>query len=336
MKSKILTIILLILVVAGTWVYVTRKASNRETGSASNLVNTINGVLNKPEIAKRRPIGIVIENHPEARPQSGLSEADIVYEILTEGGITRFLAIFQNNEPRQIGPIRSARPTFNFLANSWSAAFAHVGGSDQALEELSADKYKSLTDINEFYNGDYFNRDNQRTAPHNVYTSIPKIREYLNKKGASSWSKIDTWKFADAANNTPVQETTEIDIPFSGNGYAVTYKYDPTKNEYERYIGGKKAIDNGNSSVISPKNIIVLFADAEYLPVKDTTTVIPNLTEAGQAYVFNNGRLQKGAWEHSDGKLSLLNENNTDLPLQPGQIWVSILPREMMRKVTWK
>jgi hypothetical protein len=131
------------------------------------------------EVAEKRPLGVIIENHGDARPQSGLNNADLIYETVAEGGITRFLAIFHSTPASEIGPVRSARDYFAELANEWGVLFAHVGGSDEVLAQLAQKQYKNIDSLNEFFFGKYFRRVKTRAAPHNTYTSHSELNQFL-------------------------------------------------------------------------------------------------------------------------------------------------------------
>ena len=162
MKNKIIIVGAIIIAVVGTilfWKYQLKDkivGPGKDSAESQTQVPAINGVPVSEQIANTRPIAVVIENHTQARPQSGLSNADIIYETLAEGGITRFLALYQTQDAKEIGPIRSARPYFNTIANQWGAVYAHVGGSEIALSELNAGVHKKLTDLNQYFFGDYF------------------------------------------------------------------------------------------------------------------------------------------------------------------------------------
>src|SRR5690606_30510274 len=104
----------------------------------------LTGLQVDPDINKRHVTGVMIENSPDARPQSGLQEADIVFEAIAEAGITRFLALYQDTEPKHIGPIRSARPYYLDFLMPFDAGYAHVGGSPTALQQIRQLKIKDL------------------------------------------------------------------------------------------------------------------------------------------------------------------------------------------------
>jgi len=150
---------------------------------------------------KDRIIGVMINNHAKARPQSGLHQADIVYELLTEGMITRFVAFYQSHLPEVIGPVRSIRPYFIELMNGFDAIITHAGASEQAYAVL---KNSSLPDLDEIKNaGEAFWRESFRVPPHNVYTSAEKIQQAAKKRGYRSEGRIPTIPFLD--ENTEVK-----------------------------------------------------------------------------------------------------------------------------------
>lgn len=296
----------------------------------------ISGVLVDEDKAKQRPIAVIIENHTNARPQSGLTDADIVYETLSEGGITRFLALFQTREPKEVGPVRSARPYFNFLTNQWGAAYAHVGGSTIALSELNSNVHKKLDDINQFFYGDYFYRAKDRPAPHNAYTKLELLRELLTQKKWTEWAPI---KFADYAV-TPTDQlensTTEITAKFFDANYTAVFTYDPTTNSYKRTNGGKPAIDKNNDLQIAPMNVLVQFVEDFSVPLETTTGLGLRLDKGGRAVLFNNGSSKNGSWQHSNGTTTYIDQENQPMTFSPGQTWIILMPKSLTNYITWK
>lgn len=339
MKTKIIVITILVLVVGFTgwriWKTFHKSDNEQKTGQQQDAkLPSINGNLVEPDKAKLRPIATVIENHSDARPQSGLTDAEIVYETLAEGGITRFLAVFQTREPKEIGPVRSARPYFAFLANIWHAPFIHSGGSATALQQLEDGVYKNLFDVNEFYYGKYFSRNSSRQAPHNLYTTLQDQRELLKDKNKTDWDKMNIWNVQSTPTDQLKQEVTNITLPFSQASYEASYKYDPSTNSYMRYIAGKSAIDKNNNLQISPKNILVMLTDIT--PNNDEKlTVDIRLTGSGPCYLFNDGVFKQCKWEYKDGKHVYTNQDGSELKLEPGQTWIEIFPRDRQNEIKW-
>jgi len=137
----------------------------------------LDGVYTRPELANLAPVAVMIDNHPDARPQSGIEKAGLVYEAEVEGYYTRLMAVFSDeNEVVKIGPVRSARPYFVDWANELNAVYAHCGGSPEALVNI---EQKGIVDLNEIYSGRFFWRATDRSAPHNIYLSAKNFNKFL-------------------------------------------------------------------------------------------------------------------------------------------------------------
>lgn len=334
--KKIIFLLALLTTVVGivVWWVKSDQTSTEQVQETEIKQPAINGVLVPEQLAKTRPIASVIENSPEARPQSGLTDADLVYETVAEGGITRFLAVFQSRSPKEIGPVRSARPYFNAIANTWGAALLHSGGSKQALSELSAGVHKNLYDINEFYFGKYFNRDKTRQAPHNLYTTREKINELLTEKDQTDWQAVSMWQFETIPTDQIAPEITTLTIPFSYPLFEAKYEFDPTTNSYKRFVDNQPHTDRNNDLQISPTNVIVLLTDIS--PTGDELlTMDIRLSGRGPCYLFTAGKFKECRWEYSNAKHVYIDTDGNPLKLQPGQTWIEIFPRDQQSKLTW-
>ncbi|GFZ34136.1 putative lipoprotein YerB [Clostridium zeae] len=263
------------------------------------------------------PFMAIIENSKDARPQSGLSEADIIFETMAEGGIPRFIALFHKNTPKQIGPIRSARPYFLSIAEEYNLPFAHCGGSDEALSTIKTDS--SIKSINEIVNGSYFYRDTSRKAPHNLYTSADKIRKYITSKNikadiASNLSFDNSfWKNKDLSNATVVNLKLN-------NFYVTNYKF--VNGKYEKYMDGVKSIDKNNNLPLTFSNIVV-----QQTPIKiqsDNLHLDIAMIGKGSGYLFSNGKVEKILWSRSTSntQTELTTEDGNKVYLSKGNtIW---------------
>lgn len=338
-KPKIIIIVIVVIIAVLGVVIWQRKHNHQvdlETQEQEKKAPAINGVEVTEDIAKRRPIAVMIENHTEARPQSGLSDADIVYEALAEGGITRFMALFQTHEPTSIGPVRSARPYYLTLADEWGAVYAHSGGSPTALQELRVGLHKTITDADEFFNGSYYKRANDRNAPHNLYTSGNLMRKFIEDKKVSSWTAPSIFQFVPIATDQLQTTVTEITIPFSTASYLVKYKFDPATNTYKRQNGTVAAIDRNNQLVVSPKNVVVMFVEGSVIPGDMTLAMQFRLDRSGPAYLFTGGKLAAANWKGQDGKIVYTDNAGKPLVLQPGPTWIEIIPKDQQNNVSWK
>jgi hypothetical protein len=273
-----------------------------------------------------RPIAVVIENSPEARPQSGLSKADIVYETLAEGGITRFLAIFQSQKPEQLGPVRSARSYFNSWASELGAIYAHVGGHHTALTELE-NGIKGVSDANEFFNGSYFYRINSRAAPHNTYTTIDRLQALAKAKKYKTEMSSKDWKFKDDSKGEVTAK--KLVIPFSKPIFQASYAYDSESNSYGRFIGGRMAVDAENNEQIKAKNVVVQVVRVWPMPGDDKLAILMDIEEGGNAFVYQDGSEIKGTWKVTGGRTRYYDESGKEIEFNRGQIWVEVIPQEM-------
>lgn len=335
-RKFIITFILIGLTIGGVWWWISKDSGSRsQQEQPEQLFPAINGVMVDKTKAETRPVGVVIENAPEARPQSGLTDADLVYETVAEGGITRFLAVFQTREPKEIGPVRSARPYFNFLTNMWRGAIIHSGGSKAALSELSAGVHKNLYDVNEFYFGKYFSRDSARYAPHNLYTTREKLRDVLSDKKESGWQPIAVWQFETVPTDQLAPEVTNITIPFSFPLFEAKYQFDPSTNSYQRLLNGKPHLDRNNDLQISPTNILIHLTDISLNANDELGTMTVRLDDNGPCYLFTAGKFKECRWRYENGKHIYTDTEGNPLKLQPGQTWIEIFPRDKQSELTW-
>ncbi|HPA25322.1 MAG TPA: DUF3048 domain-containing protein [bacterium] len=282
------------------------------------------------------PVALMIDNHPDAWPQAGLSQAQVVYNCLVEGGTTRMMAVFANNdEIKKIGPIRSARPYYLDWVKEINALYGHSGGSVEALEKINT---LALLDLNEIsYLGTlFFYRDNNHTAPHNLFTDSEKIKSaqiYFNL--ATSTPTYQVWQF-DPAETKFVETINEINIDYSaGSLFDIKYTYNTSTEKYLRFQNESPQIDANNQEQISVKNLIIQFIPEEiHLDAADRLSVTN--TGQGRAWIFINGKLMRGNWQKSSSQERTIfyDFDGQEIKFQPGNIWLEIVPgaREVLLK----
>lgn len=270
---------------------------------------------------KQAVTAIMLENSPDARPQSGLKQAGIIYEAIAEGGITRFLTLHQQDKPQMIGPVRSLRMYYVDWLAPYQASVAHVGGSAASLAEIRNGKYR---DIDQFFNGSYYWRATDRYAPHNVYTSFAKLDE-LNKARGFTESKFTGFSRKDGkAEEVPA--ATNIAINFSSSWYNTTYAYDQINNRYNRSLAGEPHLDREDGA-ITPSVIIALKVN-EIRVLEDGYRESIETIGSGQAAVFQNGTVQEVTWHKPDRftHITLTDAEGKDVPLVRGQTWIAAVP----------
>lgn len=285
----------------------------------------------KDKAATTAPVtAIMIENSPDARPQSGIQQAGVVFEAIAEGGITRFLTLHQQDKPQLVGPVRSVRPYFVDWLTPYQASVAHVGGSAKALREVRDGKYR---DIDQFFNGSYYWRATDRYAPHNVYTSFAKL-DALNKAKGYKTSKFTGIARTDGkAAKKP--NATHITINFSSPLFNTTYTYDKTHNRYKRNMAGVPHRDR-NGKQITP-SVVVAMKVNEQTVFEDGYRQSIKTIGSGQAVIFQNGTAQKVTWHKPTqaSNLSFTDSDGKDVPLVRGQTWIAAVPNNG-GSVSWK
>jgi len=278
----------------------------------------LTGLEVNPEINKRTVTGIMIENSPDARPQSGLKDAGIIYEAVAEGGITRFLALFQDTQPEYVGPVRSVRPYYLDFITPYDARIAHVGGSPVALEQIRQQKLK---DLNQCFNPGPFWRERTRYAPHNMYTNVVKLKELEKQKGWKA-SEYKTLLRGEESKPADIITAKNINIIMSSTLYNVSYEYDKTTNSYLRSEGGKPHKDFKSNKQLAPKIVVV-----PVIPrTQDGIYSVYAINGSGKVLVFQNGTVTEGTWKKSGRKdqFTFTKKDGTPLKLAAGQTWITI------------
>ena len=277
---------------------------------------------------------VVFDNHPDARPQFGLSTASIVFETFAEGGSTRILGLFDDRaDAAKIGPVRSARPYFVDWAYGAGIALAHSGGSIEGLNKI-ASLGSAFHDINEFFAEHYFWRDRARRAPHNLFTSTALLKNYFGSKNWELASGQFGWSIdPEPASGLPA--TNEILVDFSYPQFAARFVYDPGQNNYLRYLGGKADKDGANGAQIRAGSVVVLYTTSTVID-KNLLTVDVVTSGTGRAVVFTGGKVLQARWQKaSDGSpLKLLDADNSVIKLNPGQTWIEVL--DQTGTAVWK
>lgn len=279
---------------------------------------------------KQAVTAIMVENSPDARPQSGLKDAGIVYEAIAEGGITRFLALYQEAKPQLIGPVRSIRMYYVDWLAPYQASVAHIGGSYAALQEVRSGSYR---DIDQFFNAPYYWRASDRAAPHNVYTSFEKL-DSLNKAKGYTESTFEGFSRTDGKPST-TPNATSIDMNFSSYLFNTHYDYDKASNTYLRSIAGGPSNDRENGR-LAP-NVVVALKVNMVTVLEDGYRQSIETTGKGTAYVFQNGTVTECTWQKDSraAPLQLITADGKPLPLVRGQTWIGAIPNGQ-GSVAWK
>lgn len=267
-------------------------------------------------------VGIMLDNANNISEQPGLERADIVYEALVEGPITRLLAIFDSNQRiDKIGPVRSARPYFLDWVEEYDGVYMHVGGSPQALKSI--DDY-DFVNIDQIGAGEvYFWRDNDMNPPSNVFTSNANWLRVGEIKGVSDLDrdKFVTWNFVEEDASEDIKN---ISLDFSSDSFQVDWKYNELKHQYQRWQGDIKH-SYATGEQIAADNIVVLIVDDWLIDVERRGM---DTEDGGLAFIFNKYGQQDGVWLIEDGRTLFFDKDGNSLKLNPGQTWIEIINTE--------
>jgi hypothetical protein len=274
-------------------------------------------------IPQRPAVGIKVDNYPQARPQSGLDKADVVFEEPVEGLITRLVAVFQCQGADSVGDVRSARAVdLQILSQLSHPLFVHAGGIDPVISMLESGP---LTDDNLFTHPSLEQHNPNRVAPYATYTSTSAVWG-LNPSDTTPPAPIFTYASAAPAGGAPVGS---INIPFSSTNNA-TWTWNPTANEWTLSYSGVPATVAGGGQIAFP-NLVVLRVAITYGPWAEqpgSLEVQSQLTGSGPLMVLRNGQAISGTWQRASltSPASLLAANGSVIPLTPGPTWVEIVP----------
>ncbi|MFH0943345.1 MAG: DUF3048 domain-containing protein [Candidatus Beckwithbacteria bacterium] len=304
----------------------------------------------------RRPLAVMIENHLEARPQSGLSDADIVYEAVAEGGITRFMGVFYCQaaafEPI-LGPVRSARTYFVDWASEYNyPLYAHVGGANtpgpaNALGQLEDYGWSGANDLNQFSIGyPTFWRDYERlgrtvATEHTMYSTTEKLWAVAEKRGftnldpdKNNWlDDFTPWKFVkEEAQAGTKGSVVKISYDFWENNadYAVVWQYDTASNLYTRSNAGQPHLDLNLNQPLTATNLVVQLATERNANdgYPDNVHLLYGTIGKGTAYIFKDGQAVVGTWAKAKriARTIFYDNKGKEIQFNPGKIWISVLP----------
>ncbi len=348
--TQMVTIMIVVLVIVGSIIGVLLATSSGEATDTDDLYNInvnvdgentnevveeiptelprkIDGVVVETEYANKVPACVMIENAAfgGVRPQSGLSQANVVYEVIVEGGITRLMAVFAGDGADDIGPVRSARDTYLEFASELNCAYAHAGGSFTAMQALQNFEMRDIDGLRE---SNWFYRKAGKVSPHNFYTSSGKLEEAITF--GHSWDDVeyDSWTFEDddALEEREDESAREVTVQFGG-AYDAKYVYNEDNGNYERWDGGVEHTDANTGDVLTTENIII-----QHVPpgasIEGKGRINFSVTGEGEVEIYRNGTRTTGYWQKPDrvSRTQFIDDDGNNIPLARGTSWVEIVP----------
>ena len=326
---KWLFLILLILVTAGcsTGEKVDEKPSGtkdtgKETVTESPDTFPLTGQSANGD-AGRRAVAVMVNNHTQARPQSGLSKADVVYEMLSEGDITRFLAVFQSEVPNQVGPVRSARDYYMELAKGLDTIFICHGNSPDAKKLLGKGYIDNLNGL--YYDGTLFHRSSDRTAPHNSYISFKDIEKGAKEKGYELNGPPKSFSFLTDEETESIsgESAQRAEVTYGLPAYNVQYEYDENKAKYKRFSNGEQTVEYQSQEPVLLDNVLIIEAVHQVMDDKGRRKI--DLDSGGKGLLLQKGKVNEVEWINEDGRIIPVKDGK-EVGLVPGKTWVNIIP----------
>jgi len=321
------TVVALVAIASGVaWagVRLSHTSNSDVTSTPSTSTTTAGVVRNAPLTGVADPSGISftrsavvvkIENTPDALPQYGIERADVMYEEIVNGGITRLAAVFNSHAAPWVGPVRSVRPTDTQIVWPIGGVFAYSGGAAYAIRSIAT---APVVMVDETRAGSAMFRWNKRYAPHNLFANGAKL--YTFHGHPSPPHALFTYRAPDA----PVAGTpaTMVRVPFPSI-YPVTWRWNDATSSWDRYLFGKIDV-TGTNVIESPQNVIVM--SVNYVNGIGTMSSYANLLGSGKTVVFTGRHEIVGTWSHSSRSAPITYQTSKGpIALTPGQTWVELL-----------
>lgn len=302
-----------------------REKETPEAPESSN-VYPLTGIETNEDTTDRA-IGVMVNNHPAARPHSGLSKADIVFEILAEGGITRFLALFQSEQPDVVGPVRSAREYYFELAQGYDALYTYHGAADFVNDMIQTRGIEHLNGAIYDDDGHLFKRESFRKAPHNSYFIFDNAYDVAVDKGYETTSTIDPLPFVKEEENIEGDSAIKVTVTYPGRNASdvIEYFYEESNERYIRYDNDEQTVELNTEEAVEVDNLFIVEAYHEVFDSEGRRKV--DLKDSGNAFLIQKGKLQQLQWKNENGRIIPVKDGRS-VGFIPGKTWVNIVPTD--------
>jgi len=331
MKKKIILVSLLSVLLCGCSGQKNPSENSTTEVEKISYYAPLSGEETTEDIKEEPVFAIMLDNHPDARPQSGLNDAEVIYEFKAEGEYTRYLTLFMKNKVDVLGPVRSARPYFVNTAAEYNAIYAHWGGSEAGYAQIPKVGVKNLDGIALEGITYYRNKDVKKKRPHDGYTSYELMHEkasqlgYLDEPTTVKSFEFDHSKDLEKINaQMGAVEATKISLDFFKH-YNTTFEYNPETNSYLAIRDSEPLIDERDSSNVMADNIIVQFAKS-YVSGPNATLTIENIG-SGEGKLITNGKIIDITWEKDSesSRTTFKTLSGEEITLLPGRTFIEVL-----------
>lgn len=305
------------------------KANNQ---AGKKIDSPLDGKIYPENDAQRHALGVIVENHPDARPQFGLIEASVVYEAVAEGGITRFLAIFGPKLPSKVGPVRSARTYYLDWCLEYDCFFSHVGGNIDALDLIPK---LAIKDLDQFrygvskYGKTYYRVPKPGVASeHTMYVEPTKLYDIAKNNKWPLTGDFPKIKFKQESKESDRPASAEVKIEISSQSYNTQWTYDRKSNTYARIMGGVPHLDGSSNQQIKSSVLIVQEVINKPIVTRINEQGMQFTTVGnGKAKIFQDGKSIEATWKKTSQQTAtkFLDENSNEIKFIPGQRWITVV-----------
>lgn len=294
--------------------------------SQQKVTSPLDGTQTTAGLANRRPLAVMIENHPDARPQSGFDQASLIYEAVAEGGITRLMAVFGPHDAKEIGPIRSARTYFMEWAKEWDALYAYAGGTQDALGKIGGFNLNGLPHAENYF----WRKAKAVASEHTLYSSTEKLYDYAKSKKYSLTADFEKRPFKKAGANEARPASQSVTVNFSDPLYATKWDYDPAANTYLRSMNGGPHKDASSGGQLAASNVVIqtmpMSAGDPVINNGKSWNIMPTAGE-GKAVVLQDGKATTGKWKKASqfARTRFYTDTGVEIGFNPGLTWFQII-----------
>lgn len=301
------------------------KENQPEDNDRYTAIFPLTGIgTNEP--VDNRMVAVMVNNHAAARPQSGLSEADIVFEILAEGTITRFLALYQSEMPGVVGPVRSAREYYFELADGYEAIYVYHGAA-AFVDEMIVNRGVNFLNGSTYDNdGILFTRESSRKAPHNSYLQLGAVYDVASTKGYETTTSHEPLDFltADEIEGLAGEKATHVQVVYGDKTLeTIEFTFDEASGKYARTSNGEQTVDMNTDTAIQVDNVFIVEAPHEVIDTDGRRAI--DFESGGDGYLIQKGHVQEIQWENKDGRIIPVKDGQP-IGLVPGKTWINVVP----------
>lgn len=320
MKKKIIYMLLVVFMLLAAC-----SKNEEKLEESGQSISPLTGIASDGNIDDRI-VSVMVNNHPKARPQSGLSKADIVFEILAEGKITRFLALFQSEKPDVVGPVRSAREYYFELADGYDALYVYHGAANfvnDMIEERGIEHIDGALHDND---GNLFKRESFRQAPHNSYLQFAAVYDAAKAKKYDIKQDYKALPFMEKGDKITGDPAHHAAIAYAENEQnTVEFDYDQENETYKRFNDQQQTVELESKDPVEVSNVFIIAADHEVIDKEGRRAI--DLESGGNAYLLQKGKVRKVEWANREGRIVPVQDGQT-IGFVPGKTWVNVIPAE--------